>query len=88
MDDSDVFVLLAKAMRDLFFSPISCLVLILFYALVWTRVVTYLAIQMKSPLLSSLLGHGVYSLIATLWAAGGLYPLGRRDVSDSEMKLA
>ena len=87
MDDSDVFALLAIAIRDLFFSPLSCLLLILFYALVWTDLVTHWAILLKAPLLATLLGHGVYSLIAMLWALGGLHSQGLINISDSELNL-
>jgi len=87
MDDSDVFALLATAVRDILFSPVSCLLLIMVYALVWTDLVTHWAILIKAPLLATLLGHGVYSLIAILWAIGGLHPQDRVDISDSELKL-
>ena len=87
VDDSDVFALLAIGVRDLLFSPVSSLSLILFYALIWTNVVTQLAIFVKLPLLSVVLGHSAYSVTAILWAAGGLRPNDCVDTTDPALKI-
>ena len=67
---NDPFNVLNLSLRDLFFSPISILILLIFQTLIFSYFAIEISLFYRMPDLSTFLGHAPFSFLVLVWVCG------------------
>jgi len=81
-DDRDPFKILSLSIIDLALSPLSTLLILMFQSVVWTYLAMSMSLYLRSPLLSTFLGHAPLILFVLVWICG--QPIERANASLTE----
>ena len=67
---SDPFNVLNLSLRDLFFSPVSIFIFLIFQTLIFSYFAIEISLYYRMPDLSTFLGHAPFSFLVLVWVCG------------------
>jgi hypothetical protein len=73
LDERDPLKILGFAFKDLFFSPLSTVVIVLVQSVFWTSAVLSFSMSLNFPYLATLLGHAPLVFFIFIWICGQLF---------------